>query len=227
MFLQVIQFLKTFADLLSSSKALGSAANRKRVGKRLLELYSLLTTIAETADGIHQELAREHSCLVNGGEPWWRDLAQLIDQQRGAFVRLQAILQRDRSLIDVYGENCGELIGRATAFKVSLLDVITQVVLVDDGGRLNLQLEHLPISLNLEDIVAFRDAAKRGDDYQGVLYYSDQFRTIIGNDAKHDEIHLGQLLGQFESFRAVEELKGARDKVAAILRTQFTIEELF
>lgn len=237
MYLQIVDWLIKFIGILNDKEKLSSSVNRKKVGKSLLELYVLLSSIMENATKIRAELTEMQQRIREGKSLYFEDLNLLLGDQRQLLNTLQKALKNKHELIDIYGDNCGDEIRKITDRKISLIDVITLFSLhsannlwVDMPSKI-----YIPKSFDLNDIDVFREELQKmrglhNSDFQGLYAHEevyDSFAAEVGKDRISDEQLINLLLSQIDNMKSVERISGARNSIAGILKTYFKIEELF
>jgi hypothetical protein len=232
MFVQIVDWLIKFVEILSDGGKLRSPRNRKKIGKSLLKLYTMLSEIAENAAKIRFGLVRVQDGTRRGDIPDFRELGSLLRDQRRLLYELQENLGDSLALVDVYGDNCGHALMGLIRGKFSLIDVIMELSL---GGRPSITC--LPRSLDLNDVEAFRriqEEAERSGRHARYLRLKgmsmrggNPFAVVVGGDHGSDEQVVASLLSQLDELNSVERLGDAQRSVAEILKTHFKIEELF
>lgn len=173
MFLQILDWLQRFVNLLNDREKLSTSSKRRKVGKRLVQLHSLLLKTVSNAAKIRRLLLEvrtsletfdgslDGTCYLAGGPPFSLYLFHhALGEQRVCLKDLQSLLRDCKDLIDVYGENCGEQIARITGIKVSLIDLLTHLCLHNapyvDFHFSGWSAIYLPKSLDLNDIEVYR-----------------------------------------------------------------------
>jgi len=246
MFFQIIDSLTKIISILNNGEKYSSASNRKKIGKRLLELHLLLTRIVENAGAIKLHLASLKKELTSGKPPYFRNLIVVLGDQRQLLQSLKKSLGSCMQLIDIYGDKYLQELIPLVDGKSSLIDLITSFSLYhaeNFGWKPHTATFHrpfkqcLPRSFDLNDIEVFRNdlLSGRSLDFQMSLSLShknyqeivDKFAVSVGEDTDRDIEIVGLLLSQIESMDAVRRLEEAKNAVADILKSHFKIEELF
>ena len=172
MFVQIVEWVTKFATLLNDAKKLSSSVNRKRLGKTMVHLHTLLSRCAENAEQIEKELRRAKRHLGERGDAYYSSLGLVLGDQRQILKELQDLVRDNEALINIYGNNVADEIAYIAGMKVSLIDVITTFALYDADNfwwSRRSDTTWLPRSLDLMDIPAFKESLERHKQKWGHL----------------------------------------------------------
>jgi hypothetical protein len=164
MFIQVVEWLIKLAGLLDDASKLSKARNRKKLAATLVQLYTLLSRIADNAERIHSELRSMHRYIEEPDRMYFDSLGMLLGDQRQLLKELQDLVRDNNELINVYGDKVADEIAYITGLKVSLIDIITTFALYQADnfwwGR-NRDANWIPLSLDLMDVPAFKELCEK------------------------------------------------------------------
>lgn len=241
MFLQIVEWIVKFVGILNDTEKLTTSQNRKRIGKSLVELHTILARISDNVVRIRAELARTQEGMQEGKSAYFGSLILRLGDQRQLLNTLQDVLRSQRELVDIYGDDCGKEIARVTAAKMSLIDLIVSFSLHCANNLWwsadKPQAEYLPKTFDLNDIVEFKKELEQGygryGDFQMLLSRRHgvvpmaRFAVEVGKDPAQDARLVALLLSQIDSMQTVERLDQARTTIADILKKHFKMEEVF
>jgi len=230
---QILEWLTNFVSILGKGSVLRDAARRKRLGKYLLELHQALLRLAETASAIERHLSRirEANSPVPSGV--LKALKDALTCQRLELLRLNALLRENREFLEIYGDGAWNEIAQLITIKDTVIGVLCAIL----RGRHDNTLV-LPKSFDLMVLQPFAKMGWQGGlsdlQYYGEEYVPHHFGQHWSAEFLADEKdwpalleHAGHLLDEIVRFRSASRAEKAKEDLAAIIRSQFKMEELF
>lgn len=219
MFVQIMDCLTRFVDLLKNNEELRDLDKRKRVGTRILNLYQSIARLNDYA----MEIQR---LLLDTSYERYKKLADVLDMLRMELRWFQFKFKESELMLDIRtGHKCWAELQRIIGYKTSYIDIITEFAL----GKTSEGRFILPNSWNITKMENYTEGY---DHFYHLLQIktesiSTTFDITNSDNANAFNEHCLRLYHEIEACKITKGLAELKNQMAKIILFYFKVEELF